>query len=98
MEIDMKLTAYVHWVNKEWYDAPRFEVWPSDMTLVGANYVLVGTVDLDFDIPAGFDPRPAQIDALKEQQKKIMADSQAKVTAIEEQIQKLQAIEFKGEQ
>lgn len=94
----MKLTGYVHWVKKPWMDAPEFQMWSSDMTGVGPEYVLAGTFEIEWTPPEGFDPRPAQIASLREEKNKVLAAAQVKANNIEEQIQRLQAIEFKGDQ
>lgn len=91
----MKLEAHVMWVSKSYYEQPRFEVWQSDMSSVGPEYVHVEKIEVDFEPPAGFDPRPAQIASLREEKKKIIAEAHVKAENIEEQIQRLLAIEFK---
>lgn len=92
----MKITGYVHWVNRSWYHRPQFEIWPQDMADAGPEFVLAGTVEVDWTPPAEFDPRPQQIQALRDAKNKLLADAQVKANNIEEQIQKLQALEFKG--
>lgn len=94
----MKLTAYVHWVHYPWMDAPQYQLFNSDMTSVGPAYVLAGTVEVEWTPPAEFDPRPQQIQALRAEQKQVLADAQVKANRLEEEIQKLQAIEFKTDE
>lgn len=59
-----------------------------------SEYVLLDTKEVEFDIPDNFDPRPQQIAALQEKQKKAAADFHAMNTEIMRQIQELQALEM----
>ena len=59
----------------------------------GAERVLVMPYTLEFELPDGFDPRGAQVEMLKAEKKKAMADFQALVTSIDRKISELTALE-----
>lgn len=60
------------------------------------NYTQVPVCEheLTFDMPEGFDPRPGQIERLQELKQKVRAEFSARITEIEQQISKLQAIDY----
>lgn len=60
------------------------------------GYTLVGKATVVATISAGQDLVEAKVKALREEQRQIIADAQAKSTVIEGQIQKLLAITFEG--
>ena len=64
---------------------PNPEHWP--------DLVVVAEHSIEVEVPDNFDPRHGLITNLKEQEKKAMAEFQAKVTAIHKRISELQAIE-----
>ncbi len=66
-----------------------------DMSEYG--YIFLGEVEVsvDYELPDDFNFTQCQIDALRKEQKRILAESQKKVTEIEEQIQKMLCIEHK---
>lgn len=57
------------------------------------SYVFVGAVEVTFDVPDDFDPRPSQVKALEAKKRELQAQFAAAVTEIERQISQLQAIE-----
>jgi len=58
-----------------------------------ALYLDVGPYPIEVEVPDGFDPRAAQVEALKRQKQAVMADFQKRVTDIERQIAQLTALE-----
>ena len=64
-----------------------------DMSEYG--YVFLGEVEVsvDYELPDDFNFTQRQIDALRKEQKRILAESQNKVTEIEEQIQSMLCLE-----
>lgn len=65
---------------------PSDKYWP--------HTIIIGEHSFEVDVPDNFDPRPAQIERLKEQERKARADFQATLTEIHRQISELEAIEF----
>lgn len=59
--------------------------------------VMVQPHSITVDVPADFDPRPQMVKALEAQKAKAAADYQKTVTAINRQINELQAIECSAE-
>lgn len=64
---------------------------PIDMDAYG--YITVQPHKFDVEIPDDFDPRAKQIDGLKAEKLKLMADFQKRCTEIEAKISELTAIE-----
>lgn len=57
------------------------------------EYIAVCPYTIEFDLPADFDPRAKQIEALEIERTKLQAAFQARITEINAQIQSLLAIE-----
>jgi len=68
-------------------------VFSSDMSEYG--YTVLGTKKITLDVPQDVDINGAKIDNLKQQKKKLLAETEVKVNAIEDDIQKLLCIESK---
>lgn len=91
------IKAFLRWHKYGWKEIPDFHLYPSDMSSAGPEYVLIKEMDVDVEVPDNFDPVPAQVEALKKEKQKILADAHVKAENIEEQIQRLLCIEFKPE-
>ena len=61
--------------------------------LDGDGCIAVGEATLTFDLPEGFDPRAGAVETLKEQKQKLMAEFQARINQIDQQISQFTAIE-----
>ena len=85
------LKCFVHYNTSSY--AKCFEAWSINMTGSDA-LIFVVAVDVEFEVPDDFDPRPAQIKALQEKQTKAAADFHALQTDIMRQINELQALEM----
>ena len=60
----------------------------------GTNgYIHAGTSTLTIDLPEGFDPRAGAVETLKAEKQKIMAEFQARINQIDQQISQFTAIE-----
>lgn len=84
--------------EKDWgYGAPKeFEVWPIDS--MGNQYTaLIGPAEFTYTIPDDFNPTAQKVAALEKQKERAHAEFAAKVREIDEQISKLQAIEYSPE-
>lgn len=64
-------------------------------TYVADDVIAVNEMKVTMTAPEDFDINTAHIDILKEEQSKILAESHLKAENIEEQIQRLLAIEYK---
>lgn len=92
-----KIKAFLHYHKYEWQAEPQYQINGCDMKGSGPNYVLIREQEFEVDIPDDFDPRPIQIETLRAEKTKIIAECEAKKTNIDEQIQRLLAIEHKPE-
>jgi len=81
------------WEEKGQYiiDSHDYRKHPSD------SHVFVSEIEVEFDAPENYDPRPQMIDALKHQRQEIQADAHMKCMKIDEAIQQLLALENKVE-
>lgn len=95
------IAAYVHARKVGRYDANTqtfveemgFEVYPFDMSKSSSDRVLVGEQEVTVDVPDNFDMREGLVKNLEAEKKRLMADFNARVAAIDSQIQKYLAIE-----
>lgn len=96
MKHTMKQTMYVH-ASKKYNGTNEFDIDMKVCDMTEYGYILIGTVEVsaDFDLPDDFNFTQAEIDSLKTQKSKIQAEAQMKITQIDEQIQRLQCIEYK---
>ena len=88
------LKGFLH-MSTELWDGGRLILYSCDMshnTSMGAAFIK--EVEIEVEIPDDFDPRPAQIAALKEKQTKAAAAFHAMNTEIMRQINELQALEM----
>jgi len=88
-----KIKSFVHYSTNPW-EKGRLTIYPCDICSVTNGQILVGEIDVEFDIPDDFDPRPSQIAALQAKQKEAAAAFYAMTTELDRQISKLQALEF----
>lgn len=89
------ITQHLYWHKWDWEEKGAFCIDKSDsLAKIGPEYVLIRAIDVEIEVPDDFDPRPHQIATLREKQKEIRAESEAKLNNIEEQIQRLQCLEF----
>jgi len=75
------------WEGKEAYSFTVFKYQTQDRVLVMPH-------TLEFELPDDFDPRGKQVELLKAEKIKLMADFQARVTEIERKISELQCLEM----
>lgn len=92
----VKIKGIIHWQCYEW-DEPKYALWSTDMSSAGPQYVPIQPHEFEVDIPDDFDPRPKQVEALRQKKKEVLAAAQEKVNNLEDQIQRLLCIEFKPE-
>ena len=90
-----KIKAFVFYHKYEWRTDAEYRIDCNDMTQVGPDYVMIGEQEFEVEIPDNFDPRPFQVKGLRAEKERIIAEAHAKVVNLEEQIQKLLAIEHK---
>lgn len=93
MKIQMKM--YLYSMQEIWETEQSFVLDSyKGMEEINTKYVFIDERIIEVEIPEGFDRRPGAISALQEQKKKLHLECHAKVSQIDEQISKLQALEF----
>jgi hypothetical protein len=100
MQVTIK--AHVHAKQFERYDAKAekfveeigYELYPFDMSQTSSRgLVFIGVQDITVDVPAAFDIRDGLVKNLEAEKKKLMAEFNVRVAAIDNQIRKYLAIE-----
>jgi hypothetical protein len=89
----IKTTVHVHYQKYPWEDEGTYQVFSCQLGDT-SDRTYVGMQEIELDIPENYDPRPQQIAALKELQKKAASDYQIKVIEIQRRISELQALEY----
>lgn len=59
----------------------------------GGDWTLIREVSFEVEVPDDFDPRPAKVAALTTEKQKVRAEFAKRITELDEQINKLLAIE-----
>lgn len=91
--MNVTIEAFVTYHKYEWEQEPTYTLDCSDMSTVSPDYVTIRKQAFEVDLPDDFDPRPLQIEALRKEKVKVLAEAAAKATNIEEQIQRLLCLE-----
>ena len=86
-----QIKGFILW-KKECGNKDGFLFAGAEMT--GYGYITVMPHTFEVDIPDDFDPRGKQVEMLKAEKQKAMADFQALVTSIDRKISELTALEF----
>lgn len=81
--------------TQKFHEGIEWEVYPFDMSQSGSDRVNVGVQEMEIDVPEGFDIRVGLVGNLEREKKRLMGEFQARVTAIDSQIQKYLAIDNK---
>lgn len=85
------------------FDAATFDAMPTEVRFTLQPYadmnfggVYVGPVDVEAEVPDGFDMRSAKLKAKQEELAKVRGEFQARITQIQREINELQAIEMEA--
>lgn len=89
----IKTTVQIHYQKYSWEESGNFCVFSCKMNDT-EHLTHVGEQEIEIEVPDAYDPRPQKIAALQKYKQKVMADYQKSVDEINDQISKLQAIEF----
>ena len=87
-----QLKGFICYEKSTYDDTEKYAFFPFEMTQHG--YVTVMPHSIEVDIPDDFDPRAQQVELLKAEKQKAMADFQALVTSIDRKISELTALEY----
>lgn len=93
----VKIKGIVHWHKYAWEDAHCYQIYDSDMSCCGPEFVPIKEVEVEVEIPDDFDPRPVQVANLRKKRDDIRVKAQEEVNNIDEQIQRLLCLELKPE-
>jgi len=91
----LKQTVYLQTKDYGCGEGYEFFIHVTDMTEFGYVTAATKDIEIEMEVPEDFDPVNSQIQALKEQKKKVEAGTQVMLNNLDEQIQSLLAIEFK---
>lgn len=91
----MKITlkGFVFASQESWQTEPEYSFATYERDLYSKDLVRVCPHEFTVEIPEGLDIRTGLVANLEREKKQLMADFQARVTAIDNQIQKYLAIE-----
>jgi hypothetical protein len=87
------LTGFIFASQEAWNEKPEYSFATYERDLYSKDLVRVCPHEFTVEIPDGFDLRPGLVANLEREKKQLMAEFQARVTAIDNQIQKYLAIE-----
>ena len=98
MKHTIKQTMFVHAEKDYNLNGNKFKLGLKICDMSEYGYVLLDTVEVsvDYDLPEDFNFTQCEIDLLKKKKKSVQAEAQKTITRIDEQIQRLQCIEYKG--
>jgi hypothetical protein len=74
---------------------PIYTVYSTDMSKY-CDQTMIAEQQVEFDVPESFDPVVAEVERLKAEKTRKLAEAQAEQTRIDERIQSLLAIENKS--
>jgi hypothetical protein len=88
----IKTTLHIYFCKYAWETEGKFV--PFAYQHDSDHYTFVCEQEIELDVPDNYDPRAQQIIALKEKRQKVMGDFQKSIEEINEQISKLNALEY----
>ena len=91
----VKLTGHVVFIKHPWDTEGRYAIMATPLGNFDPSYTDVGvSVDVEVDIPQEFNPTALQLAALYKQKQELIKKFDESVARVNEQISKLQAIEY----
>lgn len=72
---------------------PSYVLFGSD-NMGDRHYTLVGSVDIAYELPAGFNPTAAKLAAIEQERERVRRAFYARLAELDEQASKLQALEM----
>jgi hypothetical protein len=89
----IKTTIYIHYLKYPWEEKGDYEVF-SFKAHDDEQRTFICEQEIEIELPDNYDPRAQQIAALEKKRQRVMADYQKAVNEINDQISKLQALEY----
>lgn len=86
------IEGHIYAAQTDYAVEPQFGFYDYDVSKYREGTVQVCHHTINFELPAGFDPRPGMIESLKAEKAKILGEAEAMANAIEERISKLLAL------
>ncbi len=90
----IKVQGFVFWEKSFVTDKSTFTIWKCKVN-DDPTRVFISEQEVEIEVPDNFDPVPGMISGLKAEKQRIQAECNVKVENIEDQIQRLLAIEHK---
>ena len=84
------IEGFITYAPSAYGSEEKFDFFPFEMKVSG--HITIMPYSFEVDIPDDFDPRAKQVEALKAEKKKLMADFQVRCTEIERKISELTAL------
>ena len=85
------------WIVFDTYYAKNPEIWPSPYRFTDVDFtdgIKVQPHTFAVEVPADFDPRPGMVQELEAKRRKLQAEFAKRMSGIDAEISKLQALEF----
>jgi hypothetical protein len=95
--MQITMTQFVHYKRDEFTGKATYALFNFDASSSCMGYVKICESDVTFEIPDNFNPVAAQIEALSAEEAKVRKEFNDRISAIKEQISKLQCLEFSGD-
>jgi hypothetical protein len=88
------IKGYLYYVHYDFQEPGEFQIaFHQSATMSGPEWTVIREHSFEIDLPDDFDPRALQIAALEAEKQKVRAEFAARITEIDRQISKLQALE-----
>jgi hypothetical protein len=96
MENTIKTTLHIYWQENRYDDEKggKFVLFTSKGTMEQYGYIYVCPVDIEVPEPEGFDPRATKIAFLREEEQRVRAEFQKRITEIQREISQCMALEM----
>ncbi|AST86247.1 hypothetical protein CIG66_07125 [Ralstonia pseudosolanacearum] len=90
----IEIKGHIFLRNTRYGIEPNFTFFGFDASQTDPDYIKVCDHTINAEVPDDFDPREAQIASLEKQREKVRAELGRRITEINDQIAKLQALTF----
>lgn len=87
------INGFITHEQSSWDKEPRIGFLMYDPRQFGADRAVIREHSFEVEVPDEFDPRPQQVEILRQQQQKIRAEMSARIKQLDDQINSLLAIE-----
>lgn len=95
--MQVEISGYLVAKQYDWEDAPTFSFLGFDPEGQGLDYVTLNPYSFVAEVPDNFDIRPHKIEMLRKDKEKLQAEFAKRVKELDDQINRLLAIENNGD-